>query len=120
MRPPSRCASDLMDPIIRRTLRSWALSKSLPTGGRRRLLTNASAIERRHSGLSSGLSLAGALTCLRSAFRSVHATPPVEIALPAYEYVLVRKPPTRFVTRTARQERWHMFSFDVMVLTLIR
>lgn len=61
-----------------------------------------------------------ALHPLRSAVRVARASPMPDAAYPAFEYVLVQRRPSRFVARASRQDCWRMFSFDVMVLTLIR
>jgi hypothetical protein len=56
----------------------------------------------------------------RTAFRFNRSNPMLDPACPAFEYALIQRPSSRFSARSSQRERWHMFSFDVMVLTLIR
>lgn len=120
MRPPSRWLSDPADAIIRRTLRGWVSSAEPPALSRKRLL--AAVIAGTGPGLAAhreGLA-ARALHSLRAAVRAARADRPPEAVGLAFEYALVPTRPSRVITRASRSERWHMFSFDVMVLTLIR
>jgi hypothetical protein len=111
-----------MDALVRQTLRNWVSNPQPPGAGKRQLLEAASRMDVPRSLLPTrleGLITAGRQS-LRSAMRAARPDPITEARYSAFECALIPIPPEKYAGRPPRQERWHMFSFGVMVMTLIR
>jgi hypothetical protein len=122
MRPHNLSTGDPADATIRRTLRGWALSASVPVAEKDRLLAAARGTTRARSLAACWRDGASgtARRFLRSAARATRFDPLSASGYPAFEYAFVESLPRGSSNRLSRREQWHMFSFGVMALTLIR
>jgi hypothetical protein len=122
MRPPSRGGGDPVDPIIRRTLWTWAASASSPEAGRKRLLGAAwlaSAARERKPKIAelTSTDLAGTVWGFITAAMVDPAGNSVQRALAG---AAVQYEPNGLLAGHIRREGWHPFSMGIGLLTVIR